>query len=384
MLKILAGGPVSSRSGASGPVGLINNNTQNSCFAVTASITRHFSVSVNLTLNTHIMCHLNKCSHSLFFSRTMNSRSRRWCITLNNPCDNELVSIRNICGHPSCGYAIWQIEQGPSGTPHLQGYIRFENARRMGALKKIVGLSRAHLEIARGSEADSISYCSKEEGRLSEPECFGTPQPGQGSRTDVARYEEIRHLVHEGGLLAVAEADFGLFLRFHSGLSRYHNLALANHPRGCRTKLHIVLGHPGVGKTYWVSTQITSEETYWKEASDHWFCGYRPEQHSTVVIDEFLGGIPLSTLNRLCDLAPCSVRYKGGSMQFQARQVWILSNFRVSEWYQNARTPLDSLYRRIDNVTVFYEKWTPATTENTSEDRSEPQTEIIVACEAIF
>ncbi len=312
------------------------------------------------------------------------TRSRRWVFTINNPTEEDLVSLGILMDKPTVLYAIFQLESGGSGTPHYQGYVRFANARKLSGLKKLSCFGRAHLERARGSEEDNIRYCSKAEGQLRPPVTFGTPGLGQGARTDVDRYETLRSLCDIGGLLAVAEEEFGLFLRFHSGLSRYHTLNLQSAPRQHRTELHVVLGSPGTGKTYWVNEQTLPLTTYWKEPNDNWWDGYRPELHSTVVIDEFLGQTPLSSLNRLIGSVPASVRSKGSSHQFRCEKLYLISNLRVGEWYRNLRTPLDSLYRRMDAVTVFTARGAHYTATNMSEDHSIAQQNIIDACNADF
>ena len=73
------------------------------------------------------------------------SRSRNYCFTLNNYSDDELRSVREL----SCRYLVVGFEVGEMGTPHLQGFICFENAKSFAAVKALI--PGAHIEVAKGS-----------------------------------------------------------------------------------------------------------------------------------------------------------------------------------------------------------------------------------------
>lgn len=59
-------------------------------------------------------------------------RTRAWCFTLNNYSEKEYETIKGV----SCRYIVVGKEVGDSGTPHLQGYIEFDNPRVMAGVKK--------------------------------------------------------------------------------------------------------------------------------------------------------------------------------------------------------------------------------------------------------
>ena len=93
-------------------------------------------------------------------SRKKINAAKRWCFTYNNPTD---FGYEMMCAKIKqfCRFAIIGSEVAPStGTKHLQGYIEFKEKRRpIGTF----GLSEPHWELARGSKADNILYCSKEQ-----------------------------------------------------------------------------------------------------------------------------------------------------------------------------------------------------------------------------
>lgn len=90
---------------------------------------------------------------------TTSSRSRAWCLTLNNFDEKEFDTLFSIFEKNKCSYIIGK-EIDEQGTPHLQIYVRFENARTFHSLKKIN--TRLHIEKARGTIDENYEYCKKE------------------------------------------------------------------------------------------------------------------------------------------------------------------------------------------------------------------------------
>ena len=67
-----------------------------------------------------------------------------------------------------------------SSTPHYQGYFELHNQKRFGAIRKI--LNRAHIEQRKGTAAQAIAYCHKEDDN---PFVHGQPAaPGHRSDLD--------------------------------------------------------------------------------------------------------------------------------------------------------------------------------------------------------
>lgn len=85
--------------------------------------------------------------------------AKKWCFTFNNYKEMEYVSIIRVI-EKSCRFAIIAKEIGESGTPHLQGYIEFKTRRRP---KHFFGYNAIHWELAKGSRACNVEYCSKDD-----------------------------------------------------------------------------------------------------------------------------------------------------------------------------------------------------------------------------
>lgn len=79
-----------------------------------------------------------------------------WCFTLNNPSDGAAMVLCSTLKH-YCSKWVFQEEEGESGTPHFQGYLRFKQKRR--PLKLFEHIGGFHWEVTR-SPAHAIAYCS--------------------------------------------------------------------------------------------------------------------------------------------------------------------------------------------------------------------------------
>lgn len=88
------------------------------------------------------------------------SPSKRWCFTLNNYTDKNVVDLMVHLDSLGADFVIG-YEVGASGTPHLQGCIqRAAKWRPLPLLKQSLG--KAHFEKCKGSWLDNVRYCSKD------------------------------------------------------------------------------------------------------------------------------------------------------------------------------------------------------------------------------
>lgn len=85
------------------------------------------------------------------------TRSRGWCFTWNNWTPDDRLTLEAL----TCLYIVFGEEKAPTtGTPHLQGFVYFANARTLTSMKKI------HTSIswraAKGNAEQNFEYCSKD------------------------------------------------------------------------------------------------------------------------------------------------------------------------------------------------------------------------------
>lgn len=145
-------------------------------------------------------------------------QSKRWVFTLNNYSQLEETELSILGNDAGVEFLVYGRELAETGTPHLQGYIIFRTNRRFNAAKAELP-EGCHIEVAVGSTAQNVVYCSKEHdvvtfgsipnppGRNNKHEAFRAwilEQPTKPTMVDVAsgpfiefyfKYEHTRNLI---------------------------------------------------------------------------------------------------------------------------------------------------------------------------------------------
>lgn len=87
------------------------------------------------------------------------SRSRSYVFTVNNYTSSDMAGI--ILMSEYARYIIIGFEVGENGTPHIQGYVYFDEAKTRTTLSK-KWLQRAWMEAARGNAESNFDYNTKQ------------------------------------------------------------------------------------------------------------------------------------------------------------------------------------------------------------------------------
>lgn len=152
----------------------------------------------------------------------------------------------------------------------------------------------------------------------------------------------------------IADFSFSVWCRNYRAFSRYR--ALATGKRDWQTELLVYWGPPGSGKSQH-ALELGGESQFWlipprRPGGDIFWDGY--DGHHTVVIDEFYGWVPRSTLQRIVDRYPFMVETKGGAVPFVAKRIIITSNKPPRLWY--TKIGLGAMVRRLEEPIgyVFY------------------------------
>jgi len=281
--------------------------------------------------------------------------ARRWCFTLNNP-----TSSLEFADKSGIRYAVWQKEEGELGTPHYQGYCCFLKPISLRTLKGI--LPTAHWEQCKGTHDQNKAYCTKETGRLEGPFEYGRDnEPEPGKRNDL---EEIKTKLDAGASMKqIATEHFGDFIRYSRAFREYKTLITPE--RSWKTRVEVHWGLSDCGKSHYARTFAGA---FWKNDTE-WWCGY--DAHEVVVIDEFYGWLTPSFMLRLFDQYPLLVNTKGGSAQFVAKLIIVLSNTHWHNWWRSdVKYSEKAMARRIELVKEYTEVYVPPPSPPVLEDNA--------------
>jgi len=277
-------------------------------------------------------------------------QSCNFVFTINNPSIELKGDDPNEW--PGVRYCVFQLEQGEQGTVHWQGYVCFETKKTIAALKVLS--PRAHWEVRQGTHEQARVYCTKEEGRLDGPYEFGDPPTKQGKRNDTAQAMEM---IKAGSSLSDIMSEIPAAMRFAGGLKFAHTLLTPKLKRTWKTRVIVNWGVAGSGKSF-AAHRDAGPDAYFKPPGHKWFDGY--ESQENVIFDEFRGNwFDLSTLLRILDAYPMRVEYKGGSVEFVARTIWITSNIAPEAWYNVDIIQINALMRRLTEVHHFINAYVP-------------------------
>jgi len=257
-------------------------------------------------------------------------KSKYWVFTVNNYLPANEVVLRGLVGHQHVCYLVFGRELAPTtGTKHLQGYVEFSVAKFRTLAQSILCIGSSYIVPRAAKKAHQAADYCKKEGDFEE---FGEiSQPQQGKRNDLlAIVEEVKLGATARDVAALYPAAW---CRNHRAIDRL--ISFASIERNWITRVYILWGSTGVGKTRLV--MWGSQNDLWKsfDPTGKWFDGYCGQSH--VLFDEFNGvGCRIQTMLELLDRYPCTVQVKGGTANWAPQVVWITSNCDPYTWFQDA------------------------------------------------
>lgn len=293
-----------------------------------------------------------------------NTQSKYWCATINNYTALDIPDK-----WPDVHYCIWQAEEGEGeNTPHLQIYVVFKTRKRFSTVKKLH--PQAHWEYRKGSHQQAKDYCQKTDTRIAGPWTKGddsdiiSQNPGQ--RNDLIEVQRaLDGGISEAELVEKYFAQSAKYLRFFREYKR-----IRARQRNWKTHVIVIWGPTGTGKSKYCLDNYP--DAYWKPQSD-WWDGY--EGQDTIIIDEFYGWLPYSSLLRILDRYPLVCGTKFGHTAMLAKTIVITSNKHPIEWYafgKSDKYDWPAFNRRLDQVLhfttpyIYEEEPTPPPTTTTS------------------
>nr|UBJ25934.1 putative replication-associated protein [Red panda feces-associated crucivirus] len=134
---------------------------------------------------------------SEFVIETNNRREgKRWCFTLNNPAPTDTFNDEHPIDPTLYDYLLCAKETSSTGTPHLQGFIIFNQKRRLSWITSnvfvstITGKGRASWALCSGTPTENIIYCKKGEQTKEEWLKLKDKGPNYGLNADFVEFGE--------------------------------------------------------------------------------------------------------------------------------------------------------------------------------------------------
>lgn len=263
-------------------------------------------------------------------------RTRAVCFTYNNPgpdAERELESI------PGYTYLTWGREVAETGTPHLQGYLRFPHAKSLSTFRTL--LRGAHVEPAI-TVSPAIEYCHKD-GNFVE---FGERPIDEARRgeDERARWEDAWAKAKVGDVEGIPP---DIRLRQYSAIRRIQKDFMVSPPLLGGPCGIWIFGRSGVGKTH--SVYSCYPDLYSKNASKNWD-GY---QNEDVVLFDDIDPNQSSWIVRFlkiwADRYPFIADNKGGSVTIRPKTFIITSQYKIEELFPDEQTR-DAIRRRFTRL----------------------------------
>lgn len=257
-----------------------------------------------------------------------------WTFTLNNYVDSDEKLFQDI----ECTYIVYGREIGKSGTPHLQGFVRFKYGKRFAGMQKLH--PRAHWEPAKDIEA-ATNYCMKDK------DYFIKDNRNPGFRTDI---QAVLDLIEEKKTLREIAVECPReIIKYHNGIQKL--LTLYQEPRNDKPQVYWLYGPTGTGKTRYVYDRHKNE-SIWTCMNDlkNWE-GY--EQQDVILLDDFRKNYcTFGQLLRYLDRYPLLCNIKYGSGQINSKYMYITCPYHPQDVYET-REDVNQLIRRIDKIIEF-------------------------------
>jgi len=259
-------------------------------------------------------------------------------------------------------YLVYGREKAPgTGTEHLQGYVVFNERKRLSQVKKVS--ATAHWEAAKGNPQQASEYCKKDGDFVEEGVLPSVVGQAAGSAASAAKWQRIKEQAIAGD---IANIDSSAFVQHYRTLQ-----AIANDHAPMATDLADVCGYwyvgpPGCGKSHAARHLVDPEKLYIKPMNK-WWDGYNPRVHEVVLLEDLDSDSQAwmgHYLKIWADKWRFAAEKKGSTVQIRPLKLVVTSNYTIEKLWSSDESLIKALKRRF-TVTVFPAPSSPFSRMNT-------------------
>lgn len=265
----------------------------------------------------------------------MSFRSRKYVFTINNYTDSTFEDLLRLATR----YLCYGKEKAPStGTPHLQGFVYFPHGKTLAAVRKL--MPGAHIESARGTFDQIITYCGKE-GDFYE---YGERPVDSASIGDKERRRWVEALesARSGNF---EEIDPQILLCHYGSILRIRNDCITVPETLPSTSGVWIVGPSGSGKSRGCRLQYPG---LYPKPLNKWWDGYKFEP--VVLIDDvdrshsaWIGGF----LKIWADHYGFIAEAKGRSISIRPERLLVTSQYYIGDLFSVDPQLVEALERRF-------------------------------------
>lgn len=279
-------------------------------------------------------------------------RSRGWVFTINNWVPQDVQNCQALKDQKEAKYLIVGDEVGEQGTPHLQGYVYWNEKRERSTVSRWLN-GRAFLAPAKAGPKENWEYCSKQGKVLIE---HGNPKGAMEEGMERSREKRIQMATRDIEVikgcrcindlyvkvphLVITNSSFNRCVQImNDEVSRTDN---ALYTRELSKKNFWLWGDAGTGKSRFVHDYTGNPlEVYSKEVNG-WWDGYLMTEHKVVLVDEVVplrfmkgaAGPMMAKMKKWADRFPFTGEIKGSSFRINPGRyfLFICSNYSLDDF----------------------------------------------------
>ena len=304
---------------------------------------------------------------------TVDSQTRKWQITINNPIDkgfthDKLIELSKE--FKSLIYMCFSDEVGENGTFHTHIYLQFSSAVRFSTLKnKFEG---GHFEMAKGTAVQNRDYVFKEgkwlndkkkDTNISEShfEYGDLPVERQGKRSDL---DDLYDMINSGMSNFDIITECPSYIRDIDKLDKVRQTLKDNEYKNIWRDLTVtyIYGSTGTGKTRSVMDKYGYSNVYRVTDYLHPFDSYKGQD--VILFEEFRSSIHIGDMLKYIDGYPVELPCRYSNKIACYTKVYICSNISLSKQYPNLQIDENTSYSAFLRRINYVQKFTPFCVEN--------------------